>query len=146
MADRSHLSIGEVNEAFARSGNQAAAEHPEPGDPTETFIDLYAALVSAPAIGRSLLGDAGMVEFVGILDGTDHPEAAQQFIDFMLSRPFQEDLPLTMFVFPVNPEAELPEVFETYAAVPEKPVLMDIDVIDAGRETWIETWTTIVLR
>ena len=86
------------------------------------------------------------IEFVGILDGTDNLEAAQQFVDFMLSRPFQEDLPLTMFVFPVNPEAELPEVFEAYAAIPENPVLMDIDAIDAGRETWIETWTTIVLR
>jgi NosR/NirI family nitrous oxide reductase transcriptional regulator len=56
---RLHLSIGEVNEAFARSGNQAAADAPEPGDPDDTFIDLYAALVSAPTIGRSLLGDAG---------------------------------------------------------------------------------------
>ena len=40
---RLHLSIGEVNEAFLRSGNQAAADNPEPGDPDDTFIDLYAA-------------------------------------------------------------------------------------------------------
>ncbi|MCB4825063.1 NosR/NirI family protein [Roseicella aerolata] len=56
---RLHLTIEEVNEAFGRSGNQAAANTPEPGDPDETFIDLYAALVSVPAIGRSLLGDTG---------------------------------------------------------------------------------------
>ncbi|SDB74327.1 NosR/NirI family protein [Belnapia rosea] len=56
---RLHLSIGEVNEAFARSGNADAAASPELGDPDETFINLYAALVSAPTIGRSLLGDAG---------------------------------------------------------------------------------------
>ena len=55
---RLHLSIGEVNDAFARSGNQAAADAPEPGGADETFIDLYAALVSIPTIGRSLLGDA----------------------------------------------------------------------------------------
>lgn len=55
---RLHLSIGEVNDAFARSGNAAAAERPEPGDPDDTFIDLYAALVSVPTIGRSLLGEA----------------------------------------------------------------------------------------
>jgi NosR/NirI family nitrous oxide reductase transcriptional regulator len=55
---RLSLSIGEVNEAFVRSGNQAAADAPEPGDPDDTFIDLYAALVSVPTIGRSLLGDA----------------------------------------------------------------------------------------
>jgi NosR/NirI family transcriptional regulator, nitrous oxide reductase regulator len=58
-----HLSIGEVNEAFTRSGNQAAADAPEPGDADETFIDLYAALVSVPTIGRSLLGDA---EYAGL--------------------------------------------------------------------------------
>ncbi|MGG5810013.1 4Fe-4S binding protein [Falsiroseomonas sp. CW058] len=56
---RLHLSTGEVNAAFERSGNDAAAAMPEPGDPDETFIDLYAAPVSVPAIGRSLLGDAG---------------------------------------------------------------------------------------
>lgn len=56
---RLHLSIAEINEAFAQSGNQAAAEHPESGDPDDTFIDLYVALVSVPTIGRSLLGDQG---------------------------------------------------------------------------------------
>ena len=48
-----------MNEAFAKSGNQAAADNPEPGDPDDTFIDLYVAPVSVPTIGRSLLGDAG---------------------------------------------------------------------------------------
>jgi NosR/NirI family nitrous oxide reductase transcriptional regulator len=56
---RLHLSVGDVNEAFARSGNQTAAQQPEPGDPDDTFIDLYTALVSVPAIGRSLLGEQG---------------------------------------------------------------------------------------
>lgn len=56
---RLHLTIRSVNEAFARSGNQAAADNPEPGDPGDTFIDLYVAPVSVPTIGRSLLGDEG---------------------------------------------------------------------------------------
>ena len=53
---RLHLTIGEINEAFARSGNEAAAANPEPGDPNDTFIDLYVALATVPTIGRSLLG------------------------------------------------------------------------------------------
>src|SRR6516165_9407013 len=53
---RLRLTIGDVNEAFAKSGNVAAAQNPEPGD---TFIDLYVALVIAPTIGRSLLGEEG---------------------------------------------------------------------------------------
>lgn len=52
------LTVGEVNKAFAESGNALAAKHPEPGADDATFIDLYVALVSQPAIGRSLLGDA----------------------------------------------------------------------------------------
>ncbi len=56
---RLHLSIGDVNDAFAKSGNAAAAQNPEPGEVGDTFIDLYVALVSAPTIGCSLLGEEG---------------------------------------------------------------------------------------
>jgi NosR/NirI family nitrous oxide reductase transcriptional regulator len=56
---RLSLSIADVNEAFNRTGDASAAANPEPGPPDETFIDLYTALVSAPTIGRSLLGDLG---------------------------------------------------------------------------------------
>ncbi len=55
---RLRLSIDDVNKAFARAGNEHAAQRPEKGDPDETFIDLYVSLASVPAIGRSLLGDA----------------------------------------------------------------------------------------
>src|SRR5690606_14491307 len=55
---RMHLSIGEVNQAFVESGNEAAAKRPQSGDPEDTFIEMYTALVSQPAIGRTLLGDS----------------------------------------------------------------------------------------
>lgn len=64
----------------------------------------------------------------------------------MLGIAFQEDMPLQMFVYPVNPEAQLPEVFTTYADVPENPVYMDIADIDTHREEWIQAWTQVVLR
>jgi thiamine transport system substrate-binding protein len=86
------------------------------------------------------------IEFAGILAGTDQPEAAQEFIDFLLSIPFQEDIPLQMFVFPVNSDATLPEVFVKHAQVPEQPVTMGIDEINANREKWIQEWTETVLR
>ncbi len=52
------LTVDAVNQAFIDSGRQGAIDRPEPGEPDDTFIDLYAALVSVPSIGRSLLGDA----------------------------------------------------------------------------------------
>lgn len=86
------------------------------------------------------------IEFAGILDGTANLDAAQQFMDFLLSVPFQEDVPLQMFVFPVNEEAELPEVFATYAQIPEAPITMSIDEIGENREEWIQSWVETVLR
>ena len=69
---RLHLSVGEVNEAFARSGDAEAAARPEPGDPDDTFIDLYTALVTIPTIGRSLLGDAAYQQLVDRLKPGQH--------------------------------------------------------------------------
>jgi thiamine transport system substrate-binding protein len=86
------------------------------------------------------------IEFVGIVNGTKNLDAAQKFVDFMLSQPFQEDMPLQMYVFPVNTTAKLPDEFTKFAAIPEKPVLMDYDQIDAHRDEWIKAWTETVLR
>lgn len=86
------------------------------------------------------------IEFIGILNGTEKVEQAQQLIDFMLSVPFQEDLPLQMFVYPVNENAELPEIFVEHSHVPENPVMMDYESIDENRDQWIQAWTETVLR
>ena len=86
------------------------------------------------------------IEFVGILDGTPNVDAAQQFVDFMLSLPFQEDMPLQMFVFPVNSQAQLPEVFTEYAQIPDEPVVMDPETIGAHRSEWLQAWAEVALR
>jgi thiamine transport system substrate-binding protein len=51
-----------------------------------------------------------------------------------------------MFVFPVNPDAVLPDVFVDFAAFPQTTVTVDAAAIDANREAWIEAWTETVLR
>jgi thiamine transport system substrate-binding protein len=86
------------------------------------------------------------VEFAGILRGTQKRELAERFIDFMLSVPFQEDVPLQMFVFPVNPDANLPQEFIDYAQIPDQPAAIDLDEITANRERWIQEWDEVVLR
>jgi NosR/NirI family nitrous oxide reductase transcriptional regulator len=52
------ISNKEIDDLFRRSGNTAAIAHPQGGDPNADYIDLYAGLVSIPAVGRSLLGEA----------------------------------------------------------------------------------------
>ena len=52
------LDVSQVNSAFEATGDPKAIKRPERGPPEETFIDLFAALVSVPSIGRSLMGEA----------------------------------------------------------------------------------------
>jgi thiamine transport system substrate-binding protein len=86
------------------------------------------------------------VEFVGILRGSQNREVAEQLIDFMLGRRFQEDIPMHMFVFPANRNADLPEVFVQWAEIPAEPAALSPAEIDANREAWIQAWTDVVLR
>jgi thiamine transport system substrate-binding protein len=86
------------------------------------------------------------IEFVGILQGTEHRALAEEFVDFMLSEQFQKDMPMQMFVFPVNPDAKLPDEFVQYAQIPEQPAELDPTEIAANRERWIAEWTETVLR
>jgi len=86
------------------------------------------------------------IEFVGILKGTDDRDLAEALVDFMLSEEFQEDIPLNMFVFPANENAELPQEFVDWAQIPVEPAVISPAEIDANRDAWIEAWTEVVLR
>jgi thiamine transport system substrate-binding protein len=64
----------------------------------------------------------------------------------MLSERFQEDVPSQMFVYPVNPNAKLPEEFIDYAQAPEQPAMLPPEEITANRDRWIQEWTDVVLK
>lgn len=81
------------------------------------------------------------IEFAGILKGTANQKLAEKFIDFMLSTEFQNDMPLQMFIYPVNQNAALPEVFVKYSQVPTEPATLSPQDISANRDAWIEEWT-----
>jgi thiamine transport system substrate-binding protein len=86
------------------------------------------------------------IEFVGILKGTQQRQLAEKFIDYMLDIKFQEDMPLQMFVFPVNQNAKLPDDFVKYAQIPEMPASLDPKLIADHREGWVDAWVATVLR
>jgi len=86
------------------------------------------------------------IEFVGILKGTQHRALAEKFADFMLSQQFQEDMPLQMFVYPVNPNAKLPDAFVKYAQAPAQSATLSPDVIAAKRDAWLQAWSDTVLK
>ena len=86
------------------------------------------------------------IEFVGILKGTEKRDLAEKWVDYMLSPAFQEDIPLNMYVFPVNSQAELEVTFQKYLEVPEITADVTPAMIAEGRERWINDWTKTVLR
>ncbi|MEI6288819.1 MAG: thiamine ABC transporter substrate-binding protein [Chloroflexota bacterium] len=85
------------------------------------------------------------VEFVGILAGTKNRDLAEKFVDFMLDVPFQEGMPLSMFVYPVNGMAVLPDIFTKYSLPADQPASVPAD-ISAKRDGWIQAWTQAVLQ
>ena len=69
---RMSLDVGQVNAAFAVMDDPRAAARPHRGEPDDTFIDMYAALVSIPAIGERLLGPAEFANLENWLEEGEH--------------------------------------------------------------------------
>ena len=64
----------------------------------------------------------------------------------MLGTTFQEDIPLNMFVYPSNSNATLPDVFAEHSLIPDNPATVSPNDIIENRESWIDAWTSTVLR
>lgn len=86
------------------------------------------------------------IEFVGIVKGVQNRDLAEKWVDFMLGKTFQEDMPLNMFVYPALPSAALPEAFVKYSGQVESPIILDPATIAERRDALIEEWTEIVVK
>jgi thiamine transport system substrate-binding protein len=86
------------------------------------------------------------LEYAGVLRGTKHADAAAKLVTFLASEPFQKEMPLTLFVYPVDPKVALPEAFTKYSTVATNPYTMDPATIAANRQQWQEQWAQIVQR
>jgi thiamine transport system substrate-binding protein len=86
------------------------------------------------------------IEYAGVLHGARNVPGAQALLDFMITRRFQEDMPLQMYVNPVVPGAKLPAVFTKWAVDPTHPLSIDPATISAKRNDWIKEWTDLVVH
>ena len=84
-------------------------------------------------------------EYVGALRGTRNPNNAKLLIAYLLDVPFQESMPLSLFVFPVNKSATLPDLFTKFAVAPKDPLTLDSADIEKNRDTWLSSWRDIIL-
>jgi thiamine transport system substrate-binding protein len=80
------------------------------------------------------------IEVVGKLAGSDQPELAGQFMQFMVSDAAQSVLPTTNWMYPaVTPQGGLPEGFEQLIE-PGKALLIPNDDVPALREEALAEW------
>lgn len=104
--------------------------------------------VETPPIGNILppKGAFRQIEYAGILKGTKHEELARKFIDFLLSKPAQEDVPGQMAVYPVDSQATVPDAFKKFGNLDAQAANVSSADIAANEQKWIDAWTQTVLR
>jgi len=86
------------------------------------------------------------IEFVGILKNGHNRDLAEAWVDFMLGKTFQEDMPLNMFVYPTLTGAALPDAFVKYTGNVQQPVALDPKSIADNRDRLIQEWTETVVK
>ncbi|MFF4900582.1 thiamine ABC transporter substrate binding subunit [Streptomyces sp. NPDC001068] len=86
------------------------------------------------------------IEFAGLLSNAGNTKGGKALIDFLVSKEFQEDMPLNMFVYPVVEGAAVPAEFTKYGPAAQDPETMAPEKIAADRDQWVKTWTSLVLK
>ena len=156
---RLHLDLEQVNSAFAVSGDARAALRPEQGAPEETFIDLYAALATAPPSAVACckqsntygtadrrVKDAGKgcrqagSELSGRGAGRAGPQISQEKQAFAASRSTRSD-PRRVSTQPPTEGLSLPPIRREGAVRPLVPArsLRSLDLSAGGRRPDLET-------
>ncbi|MEU1179738.1 thiamine ABC transporter substrate-binding protein [Streptomyces sp. NPDC005820] len=86
------------------------------------------------------------IEFAGLLSNARNSAGGKALIDFLISKEFQEDMPLNMFVYPVVEGASVPAEFTKYGPAAKDPETMDPAKIAENRDQWVKSWTSLVLK
>ncbi len=94
----------------------------------------------------SILTDTcfAQIEFAGVLNGTDSPNNAGLLVDYLLSPEVQADIPLNMFVEPVNSQAEVPAEFAEFAVPVSAPLSLPPADIAANQARWTQEWLELL--
>jgi thiamine transport system substrate-binding protein len=86
------------------------------------------------------------IEYAGVLAGAANPTGAESFINFLASPEVQAALPDSMYVFPVDPDIELPTQWAKFAKQPTHPYTVDPADISANRDAWLREWSDVTSR
>ncbi|MEV0979955.1 thiamine ABC transporter substrate-binding protein [Streptomyces sp. NPDC049915] len=86
------------------------------------------------------------IEFAGLLSNAKNTKGGKALIDFLVSKEFQQDMPLNMFVYPVLDGAKVPAEFTQYGPAAKDPETLAPAKIADHRDQWVKQWTSLVLK
>ncbi len=86
------------------------------------------------------------VEYAGVLEGAANPEGAEALVNFLVGDTFQEALPESMFVVPVDDSVDLPPLWEKWAQPASAPISVPATEIAQHRSDWIRQWSDVTAR
>ena len=82
------------------------------------------------------------IEYIGVLDGAPNKEGANKLVEFLLSESFQSTMPGLMYVYPVNPDAEIPSEWSKFGPMARSTNGEDLDIA-LNRVLWQDKWSAI---
>jgi thiamine transport system substrate-binding protein len=68
------------------------------------------------------------IEYIGVLDGAPNKEGAKELVEFLLSESFQSTMPGLMYVYPVNPDAEIPSEWSKFGSMAKSTIGEELDI------------------
>lgn len=84
------------------------------------------------------------VEYMAQIQGAANPEGAQAFMKFMLEPEQQQILAQTNYMWPVNPDAEIPPALEKFGPLAPNPHQIDSQTIADNQAQWLRQWAEVV--
>jgi thiamine transport system substrate-binding protein len=96
---------------------------------------------------RALVFDQGnmaVIEGVGIVASSQDIEAAQAFVDFLLTDA-QSAIATANIMYPVNVTTKLPNAF-SLVPKPEHSLMLDGETIARNRDRWLDEWVEVMSR
>lgn len=108
----------------------------------------HIAVEDDPRYAAAIFSEGHMmqVEVAAMVAGTDQPDLAHAFLQFMTGDGFQSTIPEGNWMYPaVTPTDGLPPVFAELPA-PATSFLMPPDEVDANRRAWIDEWLSAMTR
>ena len=82
------------------------------------------------------------IEYAGVLSNAKQPQAGESLIKFMLGKSFQEALPSSMYVYPIDKTVALPESWELRAPAAISTLGGDLDIAK-NRSAWLSAYNKV---